>query len=156
MGDLEFVGGAIGMFVGNQQCVHLAMGRMSELIHLIQVHGEERDILQCEDCYPGYLELARTLVLAMEYALTVNNRGWTWQNIQIENCGVGIQIKTGGTILNQVIIYRNWQLKRCSNAPRQLVPRFCWISLCQIRRFLCKQPPLNLHSQGPFISIMRS
>jgi hypothetical protein len=26
MGDLEFVGGAIGMSVGNQQCVDLALG----------------------------------------------------------------------------------------------------------------------------------
>jgi hypothetical protein len=80
---------------------------MSELISPIQVHSEERDILQCEDCYSGCLELARTLALDMRCSLTVNNRGWTWQNIQIENCGVGIQIKTGGTVLNQVVIYRN-------------------------------------------------
>jgi hypothetical protein len=33
MGDLEFVGGAIGMLVGNQQCVDLAMG------HFVGTHS---------------------------------------------------------------------------------------------------------------------
>jgi hypothetical protein len=30
MGDLEFVGGAIGMLVGNQQCVDLFLGHCVE------------------------------------------------------------------------------------------------------------------------------
>ncbi|PVG03211.1 putative glucan 1,3-beta-glucosidase [Serendipita vermifera] len=63
MTDLEFVGGRLGVFVGNQQFT-VRNAKFSNNQIAIQA---------------------------------IWNWGWTWQNVQIENCGVGIDIKTGGT-----------------------------------------------------------
>ncbi|CCA67681.1 probable glucan 1,3-beta-glucosidase [Serendipita indica DSM 11827] len=63
LSDLEFVGGNLGVFVGNQQFT----------VRNVKFSNNK---------------------IAIQ---AIWNWGWTWQNVQIENCGIGIQMKTGGT-----------------------------------------------------------